>query len=331
MYFKLINLTNEKVSVKTDVSIIIVSWNTVGLLRNCLQSIYDETKKYSFEIIVVDNDSPDNSANMAAKEFPEVKLIVNKDNRGFAPANNQGLEIAKGRNILFLNPDTLVINNAIDKMIEYLDENKKNRVGIVTCKLLNDDGTLQKSVNNFFSFWSSLFENRFFAELFKKLNTKKTFMSFWDHSELREIDWSYGAVILITREVFEKVGYLDDRFYIYAEEMDYYLRAKKAGYRAIFLPDVEIIHYGKSSSRQRRAAMFIQNYKSFYLFLKKHYSPLTYYAYRVRTFVFLFIWLTKYSISFMIHKISSKSVEEDKNQLEVYSKTIKWHFTFDSL
>ncbi len=331
MYFKLINFVNEKTSVKTDVSIIIVSWNTVGLLRNCLQSIYDETLKYSFEIIVVDNDSPDNSADMVAKEFPYVKLIANKDNRGFAPANNQGLEIAEGRNILFLNPDTLVIKNAIDMMIDYLDENKKYGVGIVTCKLLNEDGTLQKSVNSFFSFWSSFIENRFFAGIFKKLNTKKTLMSYWNHSELREIDWSYGAVILITRELFEEVGFLDERFYIYAEEMDYYIRAKKAGYKAIFLPDVEIIHYGKSSSRQRRADMFIQNYKSFYLFLKKHYSPLTYYSYRVRAFIFLFLWLIKYSITFVIHKIMSKSAEEDKNQLDVYSKTIKWHFTFDSL
>jgi len=313
-----------------DVSIIIVSWNTVDLLRQCLKSICEETKKYTFEIVVIDNDSPDNSAEMVAKEFSDVKLISNKDNKGFAPANNQGLEIASGRNILFLNPDTLVIKNGIDKMVEYLDENKKNGVGVVTCKLLNDDGTLQKSVNSFFSFWSSLFENRFFAELFKKSNTKKMFMSYWDHSELREIDWSYGAVILITREVLEKVGYLDDRFYIYAEEMDYYLRARKAGYKAIFLPDVEIIHYGKSSSRQRRAAMFIQNYKSFYLFLKKHYSSLTYYAYRVRTFIFLFLWLFKYSVQCMVHKILSKSTEEDKNQIEVYSKTIKWHFSSES-
>ncbi|MBL7129200.1 MAG: glycosyltransferase family 2 protein [Ignavibacteria bacterium] len=313
-----------------DVSIIIVSWNTVDLLRKCLESIYDETTKYTIEIIVIDNDSPDNSADMVAKEFSDVKLISNKDNKGFAPANNQGLEIASGRNILFLNPDTIVIKNAIDKMVEYIDENKKNGAGIVTCKLLNDDGTLQKSVNNFFSFWSSLFENRFFAELFKKLNTKKTFMSYWDHNELREIDWSYGAVILITREVLDKVGYLDDRFYIYAEEMDYYLRVRKAGYKAIFLPDVEIIHLGKSSSRQRRAVMFIQNYKSFYLFLKKHYSFLTYYAYRVRTFIFLFLWLFKYSAQFIVHKILSKSTEEDKNQIEVYSKTIKWHFTCES-
>lgn len=314
-----------------DVSIIIVSWNTLGLLRKCLQSVYDETKAHSFEIIVIDNNSPDNSAEMVRNEFPEVKLIPNNFNNGFAPANNQGLKIAKGNNILFLNPDTVVLDGAIDKMLNYLDANTKNKVGAVTCKLLNEDGTLQKSVNNFFSLWNSFIENRFFAEVFKNSNTNKRLMTFWDHNEERDYDWAYGAVILISREVFEKVGMLDERFFIYAEEMDYYFRIKNAGYRSVFLPDVEIIHYGKSSSRQQRAAMFIQNYKSFYLFLKKHYSGFTYYVYRSRATLFLSVWLLKYNLSYLIHSVFAKSTEEDTNQLEVYSKTLKWHFTSDAL
>ncbi|MBE2255297.1 MAG: glycosyltransferase family 2 protein [Ignavibacteria bacterium] len=313
-----------------DVSIIIVSWNTKKLLENCINSIYNETKKYSFEIIVVDNDSPDNSAGMVKEFFPDVVLIANKTNNGFAPANNQGIKIAKGENILLLNPDTVVINNAIDKMLDYLYSHKNDKIGIITCKLLNDDMTLQKSVNDFFNIWRSFFENRFFAEFFSKLNTKKSFMSFWDHSETREIDWAYGAVLLYTREVADKVGMLDDRFWIYAEEMDFYIRVKRAGYKSIFLHDVEIIHYGKSSSRQRRAAMFIQNYKSFYLFLKKHYSYLTYLTYRFRTYIYMILWIIKYSLTFIIHKIKGKDSSEDKNQIEIYFKTFIWHFTKDS-
>ena len=316
---------------KIDVSIIIVSWNTIKLLRNCIQSIIDEASAYTYEIIVIDNDSPDSSAHMVRTEFPKVKLIANSFNNGFAPANNQGLEIAEGRNILFLNPDTIVLNGAIDSMVKYLDENATKKVGAVTCKLLNSDGTLQKSVNNFFSLWSSFIENRFFNEIFKNISTKKRFMSFWEHNEERTIDWAYGAVILISREVFEKVGKLDERFFIYAEEMDYFFRIKNAGYKSVFLPNVEIVHYGKSSSRQRRAAMFIQNYKSFYLFLKKHYSGFTYYAYRTRATLCLFIWLMRYKLSYFIHEQFSHSTEEDQNQLEVYSKTLKWHFTSDAL
>lgn len=313
-----------------DVSIIIVSWNTKKLLENCINSIYNETKKYTFEIIVVDNDSPDNSADMVKELFPDVVLIANKTNNGFAPANNQGIKIAKGENILLLNPDTVVINNAIDKMLDYLYSHKNDKIGIITCKLLNDDMTLQKSVNDFFNIWRSFFENRFFAEFFSKLNTKKSFMSFWDHSETREIDWAYGAVLLYTREVADKVGMLDDRFWIYAEEMDFYIRVKRAGYKSIFLHNVEIIHYGKSSSRQRRAAMFIQNYKSFYLFLKKHYSYLTYLTYRLRTYIYMILWIIKYSLTFIIHKLTGKDSSEDKNQIEIYFKTFIWHFTKDS-
>lgn len=314
-----------------DLSIIIVSWNTADLLRNCIQSVYDEAKKYTFEIIVIDNASPDNSAEMVRKEFPEVKLIANTFNNGFAPANNQGLKIAEGRNILFLNPDTVILNGAIDSMVDYLEANKVKKVGAVSCKLLNEDMTLQKSVNNFFSLWSSFIENRLFAELFKNKSTSKRLLTFWDHNEERDFDWAYGAVILISGEVFEKVGMLDERFFIYAEEMDYYFRIKNAGYRSVFLPDVKIIHYGKSSSRQRRAAMFIQNYKSFYLFLKKHYSGFTYYAYRTRATLFLFIWLMRYRLSYLLHSAFSNSTEEDTNQLEVYSQTLKWHFSSDAL
>ena len=314
-----------------DISIIIVSWNTKALLRKCLQSIYDETKKYSFEIVVVDNNSPDDSAGMVRSEFPDVRLIANKTNNGFAPANNQGLKIAEGKNILFLNPDTIVLKDAIDKMMDYLLSHKNEKVGCVACKLLNDDMTLQKSVNNFFSFWSSFFENRFFAGILKNMNTKKMFMSFWDHNETREIDWAYGAVFLVSEECYKKVGMLDDRFFIYAEEMDYFMRIRKAGYKSVFLHDVEIIHLGKSSSRQRRAAMFIQNYKSLYLYIKKHYNPFTYYFYRIRAFVFLFLWEIIYFLKFIIHKLKGRSTEEDSEQLSVYSKTIGWHFTKDSL
>ncbi len=311
-----------------DVSVIIVSWNTKDLLRKCLKSIYDETVKYTFEIIVVDNDSPDKSADMVAEEFPDVILIANKDNKGFAAGNNQAMVIAKGENLLLLNPDTVVIENAIDKMIDYV---KTTKYQVVTCKLLNGDMTLQKSVNSFFSLLGSFVENRYIGEKLAKMNTKgNRFMSFWDHSEDREFDWAFGAVIFITREVYEKIGLLDEKFYIYAEEMDYFMRIRKAGYKAMFLSEVKIIHYGKSSSRQRRGAMFIQNYLSFYIYLKKHYSSFTYYAYRFRTFVYMEIWLFYFSVKFSIKKIFGKDCTEEKEQLKVYWQAFKWNLSSKS-
>ena len=189
-----------------DLSIVIVSWNTRILLNDCLKSIYENTKKHSFEIFVVDNNSPDLSADMVRKEFPNVNLIYNTDNLGFAPANNQALKIATGDNILLLNPDTVVLNSAIDKMLDYLTS---NNCELLTCKLLNTDGSLQKSVNNFYSFWETLIENRFFSGLSQKLNYKKGYLkSTWDHNSTIEIDWARGAVLMFKRKVMDKLVFL---------------------------------------------------------------------------------------------------------------------------
>ena len=307
----------------TDVSVIIVSWNTKALLRNCLKSVFEQGKKYSQEVWVVDNDSPDKSADMVAAEFPEVKLIANNFNGGFAAGNNQAMRLATGRYILLLNPDTIILDGAVDKMIDYIEARADKKLGVITCKLLNNDGSLQKSVNSFYTFLGSFVENRFISGILEKMNLEpKGFTSYWDHGQEREIDWAYGAVMLFTKELMDKVGLLDEKFYIYAEEMDYYLRVRRAGYTSVFLPDVQIIHLGKSSSRQKRAAMFIQNYKSFYIFLKKHYGWFSYFLYRSRATLYLTAWYIRFSLG---------SSDESKEQKKVYADTLRWHFGPESL
>lgn len=307
---------------RPDVSVVIVSWNTKGLLRSCLKTVFEQTKEVSLEVFVVDNNSPDNSASMVAEEFPQVKLIANPDNKGFAAANNQALEVCTGSYILLLNPDTEIVDGAIDKLTAYYKQHQAEKLGVLVCKLLNDDGTLQKSVNKFYNFWRSFLDNRFMYNVLSQFSASTRMLtSHWEHDESRAIDWAYGAVMFYSREIHDKVGTLDARFFIYAEEMDYFMRVSKAGFTNWFIPEVRIIHYGKSSSRQRRAAMFIQNYKSFYLFLKKHYSFLDLAAYRLRAQIYLFLWYIKFSFG---------STEEDKQQKEVYWQTIRWHFSKDS-
>ncbi|MCX6160786.1 MAG: glycosyltransferase family 2 protein [Ignavibacteriae bacterium] len=308
----------------TDLSIIIVSWNTKKLLEDCLTSVYADTKRHTFEIFVVDNNSPDFSAGMVKEKFPDVILTANKDNLGFAPANNQALKLAKGNNILLLNPDTVVLGNAIDKMLDYIENNSCD---LLTCKLLNTDGTLQKNVNNFYSFWETLFENRFFSNLSGKLNFKKGyFKSTWDHNSTVEIDWARGAVLMFKKEVMDKIGLLDERYYIYGEEIDFYFRAKKAGYKAVFVHNIAIMHHGKSSSKQKKTQMFIQNYRSLYLFLKKNYGSFSYYLYRLRVLSVMLIWILR----FKIFSIFSKKKDEERQQLEMYIDTFKWHFSRNS-
>lgn len=305
-----------------DVSVIIVSWNTKKLLRDCLQSVYEQTVGHSLEVFVVDNNSPDNSAEMVRNEFPQVILIANPDNKGFAAANNQAMRLATGKQILLLNPDTIILENAIDKLLDYANSGNIKNLGVLVCTLLNDDLTLQKSVNSFYNFWASFVENRFIAGLFQRFNLEpKWFTSYWDHKTEREIDWAYGALMLFSKELMDKVGLLDERFYIYAEEMDYFLRVKKAGYKSVFVPGIKIVHLGKSSSRQKRAAMFIQNYKSFYIFLLKHYGFGQYWAYRLRANFYLVLWYLRFSLS---------SSSEAREQRQVYAETLKWHFSRQS-
>ncbi|MCK6613343.1 MAG: glycosyltransferase family 2 protein [Ignavibacteriaceae bacterium] len=311
-----------------DISVIIVNWNTKTLLRNCLNSVIEQTQKHSYEIWVVDNNSPDKSADMVRDEFPQVKLIANDTNNGFAKANNQALKLSEARYHLLLNPDTIVIENAIDKMVDYMDQTKTH---VLTSKLLNDDRTLQKSVSSFFSLSGSFLENRFFSEILKNFNSKgQNLMSYWDHNSIREIDWAHGAVLMMSDEAFRKIGLLDERFYIYAEEMDYYMRFRKAGYKAIYHPEIQIIHYGKSSSRQRRGEMFIMNYKSFYLFLKKHYNSYVYPVYRIRTVIYIHFWLLKFGAEYLFRKITGGNYEEAQVQLKVYSQLLQWHFSGES-
>ena len=307
---------------KPVLSVIVVSWNTKGLLRDCLRSVYEQAVKYSVEVWVVDNNSPDGSAQMVAAEFPQVNLIPNEDNRGFAAANNQALKLCRGEYILLLNPDTVVLDNATDKMVDFAKSGKVEKLGVLVSKLLNGDGTLQHSVFKFYSFWRSLVENRFFAGLLEKTGSQnKTFGSMWNHDHATSIDWAHGAVMFFSREVYNKVGLLDERFYIYAEEMDYFMRVRKAGYINYFEPLIEITHLGKSSSRQKRAAMFIQNYKSFYIFLLKHYSWFEYLAYRLRASLYLFFWYFRFLAG---------NGEDAKIQQQVYAETIKWHFSKES-
>ncbi len=305
-----------------DVSVIIVNWNTANLLRACLRSIQTEMIAFVAEVIVVDNNSADGSAQMVATEFPEVILIANAQNLGFAKANNQGLEIGTGRYMLLLNPDTVVLDSAIDKMIAFADSKPAAKLGIITSRLLNDDRTLQRSVHKFYSFGRSFLENRFFTDLASKFGIFGKFQSNgWAHDTTKVIDWAYGAVMLFSRDFLGSIGNLDERFYIYAEEMDYFMRAQKAGRDSWFCSEANIVHIGRASTRQRKAAMFIQNYKSFYIFLLKHYGLTDYWLYRLRASIYLVLWYCRFM---------PFSDQESKANKQVYAETLKWHLSPDS-
>lgn len=253
-----------------DVSVIIVNWNTRELLRNCLRSVLDQTAAQT-EIIVIDNASRDGSAAMVAQDFPDVVLIANTDNRGFAGANNQGLAIARGAHVLLLNPDTIVLDHAIDKMLAWLAT--RPEVGCVGCQVLEAPGVIQQTSFADPGFWHlTLVE---FGAL--KLARRLPALGFpwyagWDRTTEKVVDVVSGMFMLVPRRVLEAVGPLDDAFFIYAEEADWCRRIRKAGWTCVFAPVAQIVHLdgGSKSTAQIKSRMFIQLQKSHLIYVRKH-------------------------------------------------------------
>ena len=257
-----------------DLSIIIVNYNVKHYLRECLQSIYRNTNGINLEIIIVDNNSTDGSVDMLKNEFPEVKLIENCQNFGFAKANNQGLRENKGRYVLLLNPDTIVLPNALDRMVEFMEANF--HAGALGCKLLNPDGRLQPSCRSFPTLTTAFFENTGLEKLFLRNRIMgRHRIGCWDYNDIREVDQPMGSALMVRREAITQVGLMDEQFHMYYEDVDWCFRIKKRGWRIYFIPLAEIIHYGGQSAWPNMAKMRVQRYKSRHKFFRKHYGILS--------------------------------------------------------
>jgi hypothetical protein len=268
-----------------DLSICIVNWNVKELLKACLQSIFKNTKDISFEVIVVDNNSSDNSVQMIKESFPQVKLIESKTNAGFTMANNQAIKIAQGRYIMLLNPDTEVIDNALNKMVRFMESRRD--CGALGCKLLNTDGSLQRSCRTFPSLEVMFYSAFFLDSLFPKSRIfGKYFMTWWDFSDIREVDQPMGSALMIKKEALDKVGLFDENIFIWFDEVDLCYRIKKSGWKIYFTPDVQIKHHLSQSFKQWKSLPQIIKgaitwRKSRNYFFKKHKG----------TFSVLILWL----------------------------------------
>jgi hypothetical protein len=211
---------------------------------------------------------------MVKREFPEAILLQNDENRGFAAANNVGMAVAQGRYILLLNSDTTVLDNAIGQVVSFADLHPESAV--VGCKVLNSDGTLQRTCFMFPSLLNMLLSSTYLYKLFPR---SKFFgreqMTWWDRDDVREVDVVTGCFMLVRREAIEQIGLLDERFFMYGEETDWCYRFKQAGWKAIFTPAAEIIHLGGQSSKQIRAKMLVQLRLSILHFISKHYGWLS--------------------------------------------------------
>lgn len=262
-------------SSKPVLSIILVNWNTREILRNCLTSIYTHTSGLSFEVFVVDNGSSDGSVQMVKNCFPQVLLLANSDNKGFAAANNQALALAKGEYVLLLNSDTYLLDNSLLKVIEFARQHPE--AGLFGCRVLNADGTLQPTCFQYPSLLNLFLQTFYLSKLFPKSRFfGRERMTWWDRNDVREVEVITGCFLLVRAEVIRQIGLLDESFFMYGEETDWCYRARRAGWKLLFTPEARIVHLGGASSRQNRPEMVLQLRGSILYFIKKHHCRAAY-------------------------------------------------------
>jgi hypothetical protein len=247
-----------------DISVVIVSWNTVALLKECLNSVLKSLQNIEKgELIVVDNNSSDNSAFFVEQEFPQVRLIKNDGNLGFSKANNQGIVASKGRYLLLLNSDTIVNDDLLPRLIEFMDENPDT--GACGVRLIRPDGTVQP-----FGFGSDPTLGYLIKRVMKGFFLNKPLHN-WDQDHIVESDWVSGACLMLRSEVIRLTGPLDENIFMYFEDNDLCLRIRKAGWKVFYNPHISVMHIGGQSLIKNSEARDYYN-KSLLYFYKKHYG-----------------------------------------------------------
>lgn len=248
-----------------DVSIIIVNWNSAAYVKTCLRSIYENVRGITFEVIVVDNASNDGCGEMIRNEFPEAKFVQSEENLGFARGNNLGYRNSSGKSLLFLNPDTEILGSAVNKLFGHLRSLKK--AGIIGCRLLNSDLTIQlSSVQTPTSILKEFLASEHLMLRFPKLKLWgiRSLLFYRGHPE--PVSAVSGACMMIDRSVFQSVGEFSEEYFMYAEDMDLCRKVKQAGYEVYHAGDAQIVHHsGKSSSSNERNEVMLRESTMKYL------------------------------------------------------------------
>lgn len=267
-----------------DVSVIIVSWNAKAHLLNCLHSLIDTANGYSQELIVVDNASSDGSPDVVASQFPAVKLIKNAENLGFAKANNIGMQTSRGRYVCLINSDVIVLEGCIEKLMAFMDEN--HNVGMTGPRILNPDHSLQVQCRRFPTIWNNICQALGFNKLFPKSAIfSEPFMNYWAHDKVQKVDVITGCFWMVRRKAVDKVGLLDEDFFIYAEDIDWCKRFNKAGWDVLFYPEAEAIHIGGASSDNAPIKFYLEMQKADLQYWRKHHGKLGQASYLVLIFL----------------------------------------------
>ncbi|MFC0213236.1 glycosyltransferase family 2 protein [Paenibacillus chartarius] len=254
-----------------DLSILVVNYNTRELTLQALRSVYASKTSYSYEVILIDNASRDDSVEKIAAEFPQVVLIANTENVGFARANNQGMRIAKGRYVLLLNSDTEIQTDTLQIMLDFMENHPK--VGASGCKVILPDGSLDKACKRGFPTPSASFYYAFgFSKLFPKVPKFNQYqLGYLSPDEEYPVDVLVGAFMLVRAETIRQVGMMDEDFWMYGDDIDWCYRFKRAGWEVYYYPRTTILHHKRASWRSKPTKMIYEFHRAMYMFHKKHY------------------------------------------------------------
>jgi GT2 family glycosyltransferase len=258
--------------VNLQLSIIIVNWNSIEFLQPCLSSVFDKNHGFDFEVIAVDNASTDDSAKVLKEEFPYIQLIQNDKNVGFTKANNQAIREAKGKYVLLLNPDTIMVDQNIFKnWVAFMDDHPE--AGASGCKLIYQDGSHQVGDAGFKPTIKTIFNFSFFLSKYNPLKYKGMFLNYNKLNFPAEVDWICGAGFLVRKSILEKVGLMNEDIFMFADDIEWGCRIRECGYKIFYLPQMKIIHLqGGSSEKQKEISKFSYLWLNNIRLLYKYYN-----------------------------------------------------------
>ena len=306
-------------------SVIILCWNDRKVIDDCLKSLYSKTHSTKFEVIVSDNGSTDGSVELIRRSYPQVQVIENGRNLRFAKANNVGIRTSRGEYVLILNPDTIIHDGTLDRMIDFAD--KHPEVGAFGCRVLNADGSYQKSASPFTSLKGELIA-AFYLRWLGRVNGWFASDCYpgWRGTTRRPVDWLAGCFMLVRGDLLRSIGGFDEQFFYYYEDMDLCRQIWQAGYPIVYVPDATITHLGGQSTTGRFAPLpfVLDSQVTRYLYYYKYYGRSGVRRARWITFVSVLLRLSGFGLRQLV-----RPAEIVGKRLEVLRGVFEWNYRVD--
>ncbi len=260
------------------ISVVIVSWNAKSFLLQCLESLTRQTVSGGLEVIVVDNASSDGSPEAVSRQHPGVTLICNSGNDGFAKGNNIGIRASRGEYLFLINSDVVVSDGCFEKLVQHMDQHPD--IGMLTPKILGADGKVQRNCMGFPSLWNTLCRAVALDTVFPQSRLFGSFfMTFWNFDDTRPVDVINGCFWVLRRSAMEQVGLLDERFFMYGEDVDWCRRFTQKGWKVMFFAEADALHYGGASSANAPIKFDVEMQRANYQYWTKHHSWLAAHAF----------------------------------------------------